>query len=95
VGKKTGPGEAKVDVVLIGYNKNKRLDWLLGLVVSLSPASDSCVQVVRVKTALGELTRPVQCVFSLDMPEGLSGHDENSLLTSDVKLEPDGEEEHT
>lgn len=58
-------------VVMIECNKT-RLDWLLGLVVSLSPGSDSCVQVMTVKAALGELTRPLQCVFSMDKPEGLS-----------------------
>ena len=39
------PEEVKVgDVVVTGYNNKKRLDWLLGLVVSVSPASDGCVQ---------------------------------------------------
>jgi len=71
--KKKEPWEVKVgDVVMIGCNNKTRLDWVLGLVVSLSPGSDGCVQVVRVKTALGELTRPLQCVLSLDKPEGLS-----------------------
>jgi len=59
-------------VVTIECNNKTRLDWLLGVVVSLSPGSDGCVQVVTVKTALGELTRPLQCVFSMDKPEGLS-----------------------
>jgi hypothetical protein len=53
LGKKE-PGEVKVgDVVMIGCNNKTRLDWVLGLVVSLSFGSDGCVQVVRVKTALG------------------------------------------
>jgi hypothetical protein len=38
LGKKKETGEIKVgDVVLIGCNNKKRLDWLLGLDVSLSP----------------------------------------------------------
>lgn len=45
LGKKKVPEEVKVgDVVVTGYNNKKRLDWLLGLVVSVSPASDGCVQ---------------------------------------------------
>lgn len=54
LGKKKEPGEVKVgDIVMIGCNNKTRLDWVLGLVVSLSFGSDGCVQVVRVKTALG------------------------------------------
>jgi len=35
---------------MIGCNNKTRLDWVLGLVVSLSPGSDGCAQVVRVKS---------------------------------------------
>jgi len=51
--------------VLVGYDNKKRLDWPVGLGVFLFSGSDSCIQVVRVKTATGELTRPVQHVFPL------------------------------
>ena len=95
--KNTGPGVVRVgDIVLVVYDNKKRLDWPLGLGVSLVSGSDSCVQVVRVKTAVRELTVHVQRVFLLvirqrDVP--LYGHDEkNPPLTSDVELKPDGDD---
>jgi hypothetical protein len=51
------------DVVLVGYDNKKRLDWPLELVVALFPRTDGCVRVVRVKTALGEQSRTVQYVY--------------------------------
>jgi hypothetical protein len=63
--KNKGPGGVKVDVVLVGCDNKKRLDWPLGLCVFLFSGSDGCIQVVRVKTAIGELTRPVQHVCPL------------------------------
>jgi len=83
--KNKGPGGVKVgDVVLVGYNNKKRLNWPLGLGVFLFSGSDSCVQVVRVKTAIGELTRPVQHVFPLVISQWepqLCGHDAKNPLT--------------
>jgi len=73
-----GPGGVKVgDVVLVGYGK-KRLDWPLRLGVFLFAGSDGCIQVVRVKTAVRELTRPVQHVFPMVISQWepqLCGHD--------------------
>ena len=87
------------DVVLVVYDNKKRLNWPLELVVALFPRSDGCVQVVRVKTALGELTRTVQHVYPLEISwinSLLCSHEEeNPLLTSDVELEPAGVEKDT
>jgi hypothetical protein len=50
----------------------------VGLGVFLFSGSDGCVQVVRVKTAIGKLTRPVQHVFSLVISQRelqFCGHD--------------------
>lgn len=66
------------DVVLVGYDNKKRLDWPLGLGVFLFSGSDSCIQAVRVKTAVGELTGPVQHVFPLVIRQWeplVCGHD--------------------
>lgn len=60
--------ELKVgEVVLIGCDNKKKLDWPMGVVTSLLPGSDNCVRVVKLKTALGKLTRPVQRVYPLEV----------------------------
>ncbi len=46
------------DMVLIGSETRKRLDWPLAQVLELLPGQDGHVRVVRVKTASGELLRP-------------------------------------
>lgn len=84
------------DVVLVGYDNKKELDWPLDLVVALFPRTDCCVWVVRVKTVLIELTRNVQHVYPLEtnwINSLLCSHEEeNPLLTSDVELKPAGVE---
>ena len=56
------------EIVLVGYDNRKRLDWPLELVVVvLFPRSDNCVQVVWVKTALRGLTTTMQHVYPLEI----------------------------
>ena len=55
------------DVVLIGQDNRKRLDWPLGRIIDILPGKDGKVRVARVKTMYGELIRPVQRLFPLEM----------------------------
>ncbi|XP_071652825.1 uncharacterized protein [Temnothorax longispinosus] len=55
------------DVVLIGNESQKRLDWPLGRVIEIILGRDGKVRVVRVKTANGELVRPVQRLYPLEI----------------------------
>src|SRR5436190_3420933 len=57
----------KGDVVLIGSDNVKRVSWPLGLVVETFPGKDGITRLVRLKTATGELTRPVQRLYPLEM----------------------------
>jgi hypothetical protein len=60
--------EIKVgDVVLVGSDHKKRLNWPMGVVTTLLPGTDNHVRVVKLKTAMGELTRPVQRVYPLEI----------------------------
>jgi hypothetical protein len=51
--------------VLIGSD-HKKLNWPMGVVTSLLPGIDNHVRVVKLKTAMGELTRPVR-VYPLEV----------------------------
>ncbi|XP_008484712.1 uncharacterized protein LOC103521378, partial [Diaphorina citri] len=48
------------DVVLIGDDNVKRIDWPVGLVIELIKGRDMAVRVVRVRTINGVVTRSVQ-----------------------------------
>lgn len=54
------------DVVLIGIDNQKRIDWPLPRVIGVIRGKDDGVRVVRLKTARGELTRPIQRVYPLE-----------------------------
>ncbi|KAJ8909888.1 hypothetical protein NQ315_008911 [Exocentrus adspersus] len=54
------------ELVLIGNDFNKLIDWPLGRVVEFIPGRDGELQLVRVKTAKGVLLGPVQRLFPLE-----------------------------
>ena len=47
------------DMVLVVDPRNRRGEWPLGRIMETFPAPDGVVRVVRVRTATGEVTRPV------------------------------------
>jgi Arginine methyltransferase-interacting protein, contains RING Zn-finger len=54
------------DVVLIGDDNVKRLDWPMGRVINLCPGADGHVRVVKLRTSSGVLTRPIQRIYPLE-----------------------------
>ncbi|KAL1448563.1 hypothetical protein WDU94_013886, partial [Cyamophila willieti] len=59
--------EVKVgDMILIGDDNVKRMDWPIGVVTEVIEGRDSVVRVVRVRTSNGTLTRPVQRIYPLE-----------------------------
>ncbi|GFR04027.1 integrase catalytic domain-containing protein, partial [Trichonephila clavata] len=55
------------EVVLIGSDNVKCNDWLLGVVIKLLPGKDGINRLVRLRKAKGELLRPVQRIFPLEI----------------------------
>ena len=55
------------EIVLLGSDNTKRLNWPLARVINVIPGKDNKVRVVRLKTALGELVRPIQRVYPLEI----------------------------
>lgn len=77
------------DVVLLGQNNLKRLDWPLARVIKIFPGRDGIVRVVKVKTATGELVRPVQRLYSLEMSSGArETHDKADQIKEDSEKVP-------
>ncbi|KAI5755601.1 hypothetical protein M8J77_018252 [Diaphorina citri] len=54
------------DIVLIGDDNVKRIDWPVGLVIELIKGRDMAVRVVRVRTINGVVTRSVQRIYPLE-----------------------------
>ncbi|GFU07427.1 DUF5641 domain-containing protein [Nephila pilipes] len=71
------------DVVLVGCNNKKRLDWPMGLVTEVFPGKDNSVRVVRVKTSKGELIRPVKRLNSLELNSDIKIY--NSELFKNIR----------
>ncbi|XP_055951658.1 uncharacterized protein LOC129987740 [Argiope bruennichi] len=55
------------DVVLIGSDNTKRLNWPLGKIIEIIPGQDGVTRLVRLKTANGELLRPTQRLYPLEV----------------------------
>lgn len=60
--------EIKVgDVVLVGDDNRKRIDWPLARVIRTIPGRDDVIRVCVLKTKNGELTRPIQRLYPLEV----------------------------
>lgn len=46
---------------------HKRIDWPLGRVIKVIPGRDGEIRVVKIKTENGELVRPVQRLYPLEI----------------------------
>jgi len=55
------------DVVLVGSDDKKRLNWPMARIEELFKGKDGHVRVARVRTADGMLTRPIQWLFSMEI----------------------------
>ncbi|KAF2886303.1 hypothetical protein ILUMI_19870 [Ignelater luminosus] len=59
------------DIVILGNDNSKRGNWPLARIIEMYPGSDGVVRVVRLRTACGELVRPVQRCYPLEVTEPL------------------------
>ncbi|KAJ8946168.1 hypothetical protein NQ318_004421 [Aromia moschata] len=64
--KKLGRSIGIDDLVLVGDDNHKRLNWPLGRVIEILPGKDNLIRVVKVVTSQGHLLRPVQKLFPLE-----------------------------
>ena len=67
------------ELVLIGNDNLKRIDWPLARVKELYVGKDGNVRVARLITTKGELTRPIQRLFPLELESKFSNEDFNNV----------------
>jgi len=58
------------EIVLLGVENSKRIEWSLAVVEELIPGRDGKLRLVRLTTASGVLLRPIQSVYRLKIHEG-------------------------
>ncbi|GIY98472.1 reverse transcriptase [Caerostris extrusa] len=55
------------DIVLVGSDNTKRLNWPLGCTIELFKGKDSVERVSRLRVAKGEIIRPIQRIYPLEL----------------------------
>ncbi|OXA47065.1 hypothetical protein Fcan01_18317 [Folsomia candida] len=75
------------DIVLVGCDNRKRLDWPMGRIVELIPGRDGVCRVGKVKTASGILTRPVQRLFPLEISSARDQEEKVNVIKAPRKLQ--------
>ncbi|GBN84283.1 hypothetical protein AVEN_72198-1 [Araneus ventricosus] len=65
--KKQGREIKHGEVVLIGSDNAKCIDWLLGFAIELLSGKDGVSRLVRLRTSKGELLRAIQRIFPFEV----------------------------
>lgn len=73
------------DIVLVGCDNRKRLDWPMGRIVELIYGRDGVRRVAKVKTTTGILTRPVQRLFPLEISSARDVEDNEIVVKIPIK----------
>ncbi|XP_070518841.1 uncharacterized protein [Cardiocondyla obscurior] len=73
------------DLVLIENENAKRINWVTARVKELIPGKDGNVRVVRLTTAKGELVRPIQKIYPLELKYDKSESVMNEIVTDKYK----------
>lgn len=73
------------DIVLIGNDCSKRLEWPLGRLIELFPGKDGIVRVVRLLTAKGQLVRPVQRLYYLEVDSDVEPEELRKIYDKRIK----------
>lgn len=55
------------EIVLVGSDNFKRLDWPLAKIIEIFPGKDNVCRVVKLRTCKGEITRPIQKIYRLEI----------------------------
>ncbi|UYV78342.1 hypothetical protein LAZ67_16001020 [Cordylochernes scorpioides] len=55
------------EVVYVGNNSQKRINWLLGLVKKVYPGEDGNCRVAKVRIKSGEIVQPIQRLYPLEI----------------------------
>lgn len=72
------------DIVLIGSDNKKRQDWPIGKIIEIIPGKDTFGRVAKVKTQTGDLLRPIQRLYPLEITAQVENCDEPPAVEQDT-----------
>lgn len=81
----------KGSVVLLREDNVPRMNWPLGIITHIFPASDGIVGCVSVRTAKGVLRRPVQKLHDLEIFYDIDCANEHSEISREPPLQDEEE----
>ncbi len=68
------------DVVIVGQENKKRIEWPIGKISEVFPGKDGIIRTVKVKTTEGVLLRPLQRIYPMEVP--VFSKDETKNITT-------------
>lgn len=75
------------EVVLLGDDNTKRINWPMGRIEEIYPGKDNKIRVVRVKTQSGSYLRPVRRIYPLEVRDS-----DKELLTQSMNITPSADD---
>lgn len=85
------------DIVLVGADNKKRINWPLGRVIELIPGKDGKVRLLKLQTSHSQILRPIQRIYPLEvsstdcaksiLPEPVLNHSQNELSEDESYLQ--------
>ncbi|CAG7642460.1 unnamed protein product, partial [Allacma fusca] len=70
------------DVVLVGSDNSKRVNWPMARVLEIFPRKDGVIRVAKVKTLTGEIVRLIQRLYPFEVSK-----DEQEILVAEPELD--------
>ncbi|XP_054287608.1 uncharacterized protein LOC129003337 [Macrosteles quadrilineatus] len=68
------------EIVLLGSDNTKRMDWPLAKIEKILPGKDGNIRLVEMKTSKGTVLRPIQHVFPLELVQQKDNQDGNETF---------------
>ena len=74
------------DVVLVGSDNAKRIDWPLARIKELYIGKDGHIRVARLITATGEMSRPIQRLYPLELNNDCNSENLVQIATKKMRV---------
>ncbi|XP_054284030.1 uncharacterized protein LOC129000954 [Macrosteles quadrilineatus] len=68
------------EIVFLGSDNTKRMDWPLAKIEKILPGKDGNIRLVEIKTSKGTVLRPIQHVFPLELVQQKDNQDGNDTF---------------
>ena len=77
--------QASVDDVLVQDENSKRVDWPLAFITEVVVGKDNNIRVIKLKMASGEMVRPIQRIYQVEINFNNSSLDVDKIIVDRYK----------